>query len=323
MSDERVPDRPLRILHLEDSPLDAELIRERLIDADFLQHLDWAANEREFTLFLERGGYDLVLADYLLPGFEAPAALALTRSLWPGLPFIVVSGAVGEEKAVELLKQGATDYVLKDRLDKLPLAIKRAFAEAETEKARRLTEEALRESEARYRRIVDTANEGIVVLGPEHQTTFVNTRMAEMLGVTGAEMIGRPLTDFMAAEDAPDHLQKMENRRLGLAEQYERRLRRKDGAAVWTLVSATPILDGVHRFLGSFAMFTDITERKLAEEELHRLRDDLEQRVRERTAELATKNDELEKLNRLFVGRELRMVELKERIRELEEKLPS
>jgi C4-dicarboxylate-specific signal transduction histidine kinase len=110
----------------------------------------------------------------------------------------------------------------------------------------------------------------------------------------------------------------MENRRRGLAESYERRFRRKDGETVWTLASATTIIDDEHHFQGSFGMFTDITERKLAEEELRRLKDELEQRVQDRTTELKEKNAELEKMNKLFVGRELRMVQLKERIRELE-----
>jgi PAS domain S-box-containing protein len=126
----------------------------------------------------------------------------------------------------------------------------------------------LRESEARYRRIVDTATEGIWVVGPDAMTTFVNARMAEMLGCSGKEMIGRPLTDFMFEEDAPDHLRKMENRRKGMSESYERRFRRQDGQTVWTHVSATPIFDAEHHFIGSFAMFTDITERKRMETEL-------------------------------------------------------
>jgi PAS domain S-box-containing protein len=173
-------------------------------------------------------------------------------------------------------------------------------------------------SDARYRRIVDTATEGICTLGPDTGIEFVNARMAEMLGYPREGVIGRLLSDFMFAEDVTDHLEKMENRRRGLAENYERRFRRRDGVAVWTLVSATPILEDDGHFLGSFAMFSDITERKLAEEELHRLKGELEQRVRERTAELEEKNAELEKMNKVFVGRELRMMELKERIKELE-----
>jgi len=176
----------------------------------------------------------------------------------------------------------------------------------------------LRESEARYRRIVDTASEGIWVVGPDIRTISVNARMAEMLGYPSEEIIGRPFTDFMFEEDLPDHLKKIENRRQGMSENYERRFRRKDGETLWTQASATPILDNEHRFIGSFAMFTDITDRKRAEETLNRLNEELEQRVKQRTVELEEKNKELNRMNKLFIGRELRMIELKKRIRELE-----
>jgi len=127
----------------------------------------------------------------------------------------------------------------------------------------------LRQSEEKYRRIVDTSSEGIWVLGPDTLTTFVNARMAEMLGCSSIEMIGRPLTGFMFEEDVPDHVRKMENRRQGVPEYYERRFRRQDGQTVWTHVSAAPILDAEHHFNGSFGMFTDITERKRAETRLN------------------------------------------------------
>ncbi len=159
---------------------------------------------------------------------------------------------------------------------------------------RQRAEETLRESEAKYRRIVDTASEGIWVLGDDFITTSVNARAAEILGYSAEEMIGRPVTDFMSKEDALDHLRRMDNRHMGLSEGYERRLRRKDGQALWTLVSAKPIFDDEHHFKGTFAMFTDITERKHAEEEIRRLNQDLEQRVAERTAQLEAANKELE-----------------------------
>jgi PAS domain S-box-containing protein len=159
---------------------------------------------------------------------------------------------------------------------------------------RRLAVEAMRESEEKYRRIVDTAREGIWAIGPDTMTTFVNARMSEMLGYHSEEMIGRPVTDFMFDEDANDHLTKMESRRQGIAENYERRFRRKDGLAAWALASATPIVDDAHRFMGSFAMFTDITERKGAETELSAIKDNLEIRVVERTAQLESANEELE-----------------------------
>jgi diguanylate cyclase (GGDEF)-like protein len=136
--------QPLRILHLEDSPLDAELVLERLIDAGLSIQLDWAANERDFTSFLSRGGYDLILADFRLPCFDAPAALLLAKSFCPDIPFIAVTGAVGEEEAVAFLKQGATDYVLKGQLSKLPGTIERALDEYRERRARQQAEEMLR-----------------------------------------------------------------------------------------------------------------------------------------------------------------------------------
>jgi PAS domain S-box-containing protein len=127
---------------------------------------------------------------------------------------------------------------------------------------RKRAEEALRESETRNRQIVATAREGIWVLGPDTMTIFVNARMVEMLGYGVEEMLGRPMTDYMYDEDIPDHQERMEARRRGVSESYERRFRRKDKQAVWAVVSATPTYDEAQRFNGSFAMFTDITERK-------------------------------------------------------------
>ena len=130
---------------------------------------------------------------------------------------------------------------------------------------RKRAEDVLRDSEKKYRRIVDTAEEGIWAIGSDTLTTFVNPRMAELIGYTAAEILGRPATDFLFEEDIPDHRKKIVRRALGLSEHYERRFRRKDGQTVWTLASATPILDERRRYQGSFVMFTDITERKRME----------------------------------------------------------
>jgi two-component system, cell cycle sensor histidine kinase and response regulator CckA len=133
---------------------------------------------------------------------------------------------------------------------------------------RRQVEAALRESEEKYRRIVDTASEGIWVFAPDGRTVFVNARMAAILGYSPAEMIGRPVADFILEEDQPDQRRKIEDRRRGVSETYERRLRCKGGGIVWTQASVTAILDEAQHFQGSFGMFTDITSRKQAEEEL-------------------------------------------------------
>lgn len=129
-------------------------------------------------------------------------------------------------------------------------------------------EKALGDNEERYRRIVDTAYEGIWVFDEKYLTTFANQRITDMLGYKEEELTGRWLGSFLFKEDLPDFEEKAARRRQGIAEQYERRLRRKDGSTLWTHVSATSILDGENRFLGSFAMLTDITKRKLVEEAL-------------------------------------------------------
>ena len=153
---------------------------------------------------------------------------------------------------------------------------------------------ALRESERKLRRIFDTTNEGIWGMGPDTKTTFVNARMAEMLGYSPEEMQGRPASDFIFEEDLADHLDRMSKRREGISENYERRLRRKDGQEVWGLASATSIMDEEKRFQGSFAMWTDITERKRAEQRLRTLNQELENLVTERTGELRRKSALLE-----------------------------
>jgi len=156
----------------------------------------------------------------------------------------------------------------------------------------------LQESEARYRRIVDTASEGIWVLGSDGLTSFANARMGDMLGYACEEMIGRPMTDFMFSQDAPDYRKKMDNHCQGLSAYYEQRFRCKSGQTLWTVVSATPILNEQNKFQGSFAMFTDITQRKQAENELRNYKDQLEETVRQRTAELLLARDAAEAANK-------------------------
>ena len=128
--------------------------------------------------------------------------------------------------------------------------------------AQKKAEEAMRESDARYKRIVETANEGIMIMDDQFRYAFVNQKLANMLGYQPEEMLGRPVTAFIFEEDIPDHKAMMEMRVSGRGTQYERRHRRKDGSCCWTIVSATPLNDEAGRFAGSFAMLTDITERK-------------------------------------------------------------
>ncbi|HUH79538.1 MAG TPA: PAS domain S-box protein [Methanoregula sp.] len=131
-------------------------------------------------------------------------------------------------------------------------------------------QDALKESEANYRRIVETANEGIWVIDKKLTITFANQKMTDILHYPAEEMMGRDISAFIFQEDSQDHALKVRNRKAGLSETYERRFRRKDDSECWMLVSAVPIHDTGGQFNGSFAMLTDITDRKQLESELER-----------------------------------------------------
>ncbi len=151
---------------------------------------------------------------------------------------------------------------------KLPAGEIVALYTDETERKR--SEQALRESEERYRRIVETANEGVWSRDEDYKTTFVNARMAEILGYESHEMIGRTVHSFMFEQDLPEEQARARERQKGTSGVYERRFIHKLGHEVWTLVSATPVIDEQGEFKGSFAMVTDISDRRKVEEALRK-----------------------------------------------------
>jgi len=135
--------RMLRILLLEDSVLDAELVTEVLAAADLPIAIERVVSAADFTRAVQDHRWDLILADYRLPAFDGLSALEIVQARSPSTPFVFVSGALGEEVAVEALKRGATDYVLKERLDRLPATVLRALAEARERDEKRHAQEAL------------------------------------------------------------------------------------------------------------------------------------------------------------------------------------
>ena len=130
---------------------------------------------------------------------------------------------------------------------------------------RQRAEKSLRESEERYRRIVETANEGVWTMDADCRTTYANPRLVEMLGCTVTDLLGRQTEDFMFPEDVAAHMERIARRRAGESGTYELRLQRKDGSECWTLVSGSPVLDAQGSYAGSFAMLSDISDRKQAE----------------------------------------------------------
>ncbi len=149
---------------------------------------------------------------------------------------------------------------------------------------RKQAEKMLRESEERYRRIVETANEGILEMDETFNMVYVNRRMADMLGYTQEEAIGGNIHSFIAAEDIPDNIPRLKDRREGKSDRFERRFVTKDKRIRWMQVSATPLMDPDGTFRGSFAMCSDITDRKAAEEEIARKNEDIHAAYEQLTA---------------------------------------
>jgi DNA-binding NtrC family response regulator len=145
----------IRILHLEDSSLDGELIRSWLARGVIPFTLDRVDSRQAFLSALQGCKYDLVLADYALPDFDGLRALEIVTQQCPDVPFLFVSGVLGEEVAINTLQRGATDYVLKQRLDRLVPAVVQALAEARERVEHKQAEEALRRSEQQLRQLAD------------------------------------------------------------------------------------------------------------------------------------------------------------------------
>lgn len=257
----------LRVLIVEDSEDDADLVLREISRSFEVVHLrvETAEAMREA---LAQHPWDVILSDYSMPEFSALAALAMLHELNLDLPFIIVSGTIGEETAVEALKAGAHDFMAKNRLARLVPAIERELAEARVRREHRRAQEALRESELKYRRIVETTQEGIWVIDAENRTTYVNRRMAELLGSTADALIGGSLFDFIDEEWTPVALRNVERRRQGIAERHEFKFRRHDDSEFWASISANPINDESGRYLGTLAMVTDTTEQRKLQEQL-------------------------------------------------------
>ncbi|MFB3903987.1 MAG: response regulator [Acidobacteriota bacterium] len=157
-----------RILNLEDNVLDSELVRAKLESEGIACEVQRVDNLADFSSALDRGDFDLIISDYTLPSFDGISALALARAKRPEIPFLFFSGTIGEEAAVDVLKQGATDYILKQRPARLVSAVQRALRESEERAARRRTEEALRQTEEMLRQVQKMEAIGRLAAGVAH-----------------------------------------------------------------------------------------------------------------------------------------------------------
>jgi len=189
----------IHILHLEDAPADTELVQARLESAGLNCLITRVQTRNEFGEALRHGGYDLILGDFRLPGYDGMSALRLMQELCPDIPFIFVSGVMGEDAAIEGLTKGATDYVLKQKLSRLAPAVTRALHEAENRRERLRAEESLRVSEARLAGIIESAMDAIISVDTEQRIVLFNAAAEEMFGCAATDMMGQTLDRFIPA----------------------------------------------------------------------------------------------------------------------------
>lgn len=276
----------LRLLLLEDSREDAELSLGALAAARLECSADVASGRAEFERLYAPGKYDVVLADYHLPGYTGLDALARVRLEDPLQPFIVVSGALGEERAVEALRAGAMDVVLKDNLVRLAPAVVRALEEARERRRHLATQEALELSERRYRAVVEDQADPIIRMLPDLTITFVNSAYCRYFGLTRESMLGRSVLLHVLPEE-----QAAARRFLGgigpgaLINERDARVKDAGGAERWMHWAARGICDAAGALLEIQVVGRDVTELRRAMDALGAARERL-QRLSRRLLEV-------------------------------------
>jgi PAS domain S-box-containing protein len=270
----------LRIVHLEDDPGAYELVRAMLAADGITAELEHVDTPEAYRAALVPRSPDLILADFNLPGIDGLTALALKRELCPDIPFIFVSGSLGEEVAVESLHNGATDFVLKGSLGRLVPAVRRALHEGLEHQKRLRAEESLRESEARFRRLAENAPDVIFRyrFTPEPGYDYISAAVERLAGYTPEEFYADPLLARSIVH--PDDREEI----MGIAASHvvplgprEVHWITRDGRSITTEHRYVPVRDEQGRLIAVEGIARDISERKRNEEQIRLLSEAIEQ----------------------------------------------
>jgi len=290
-------EKQLHILIIEDNESDAALIIRFLMKADYKIMYEVVDTASTMQSALEKNHWDFVISDFTLPQFNALSALSVLQTTNIDIPFIVVSGTVGEETAVEIMKAGAHDYIMKNNLARLVPVFKRELAEAAIRREHKLTEER----NMMQAHLLDLIGQSVITVDSIDTITYWNKASETLYGWTASEVLGRKLNEILVHhETQAQYTETLSHIKNGLSWSRELNIKKRDGTNIPIHITHTPILDekgDLNRVIGiSF----DISERRKTEDAILKKID-----------ELAASNEELNRINRLTIGREMRMIELK------------
>jgi PAS domain S-box-containing protein len=292
----------IKILHLEDSLKDSELIHSILENGGILHEYLLADNEKDFLDILEKENIDIILADYGLPNYNGDEALRVAKDKYSHIPFIFVSGTIGEDAAINLMVNGAKDYVLKSKLGRLVPAVIRALHEKELEVLDNLADENLKNSEEIFRSLAEYSSDMILII-IKNKIHYVNQLCEIKLGYTKEEFYAADF-DFGMLNTHENNEELKNNLILNLAgkqvEPYDFLITAKDGRQLYTIVNTRSIRIGKENAI--LGIIIDISEQRWADKILMQ------------------QANQVDHFNSLMVDRELKMVELKQEINSLLEK---
>ncbi|MFZ4437842.1 MAG: response regulator [Syntrophales bacterium] len=280
--------KPLRVLIVDDSDDDALLMIHALKKGGYDPLHERVEDAEAMRQALEKRSWDVILCDYQMPQFNGLAAITLSRQTASDIPLIIVSGAIGEETAVECMRSGAHDYVMKDNLSRLVPAMERELREAESRSQRRRAEEALRRTEENFRRSLDESPLGVRIVSPEGETIYANQAILDIYGFDSMdELKATPTQKRYTPESLAQFKTRREKRKRGdpLPTEYEICIIKKNTEVCHLQVFRKEILwNGEKQFQ---VIYLDITDRKQTEENL-----------RTHQVELEMQNQELGRIHR-------------------------
>ena len=280
------------ILCLEDNKDDAELIAHQLEKMASRPKLEHVSSADEYRDRIARKRYDLILSDYSIPGFSGIEALNIARNLTPDTPFIFFSGTLGEDAAIESLLQGATDYVVKQRPARLPVAITRALEEAESKRQQRSAQESLRFQAD----ILNSVSEGVIATDSAGRVVFWNPGAESIFGRSAHSVMMEQLQGVGIDVESGSLGRLIQTViECGQANETVWCYSSVESSPVWVSIAARRLTDSKNAPLGFLLIANDVSERKSWEDQMIGLNADLEARVVSRTAELVEANEECQK----------------------------